>query len=100
MIRGSKPSRTGDLKGVQQTRDLFVGRCEVSASVEDINRYVQNEFNITLSKCECLSTRSLNTRSFKITVCPSDIESMLDSGRWPENVIVRKFFNRNGRAQS
>ena len=94
-ITGAKSGTSSSFKGVQQTKDLFIGRCELSVSVEKIERYVFDEFGVNLFQCKCISHENAITRSFKITMLASETEQMLDSERWPENVQIRRFVHRN-----
>ena len=95
LITGAKSSSSSSFKGVQQTKDLFIGRCELSVSVEKIERYVSDEFGVNLTQCKCISHENAITRSFKITMLASETEQMLDSERWPENVQIRRFVHRS-----
>ena len=39
-ITGAKSSTSSSFKGVQQTKDFFIGRCELSVSVEKIELFL------------------------------------------------------------
>ena len=51
---------------------------------------------IQISKCEAIKSLSTTSKSFKVTVRASQRDKLLDANFWPENILVRKFFNRSG----
>lgn len=59
-------------------------------TVEDISKYISDEVNATVLKCECISNESANVKSFKITVPIDDITKMFIATAWPENIHVRQ----------
>ena len=89
-LTGAKKTAS-TLKGVQQTMDLYVGRCDPNVTDEHIRQYILEEFNFEPMNCECISREGLYVKAFKVAVGASVIESMLDEERWPENVRVRRF---------
>ena len=95
LITNAKSSASSSFESVQQTKDLFVGRCELSVSDEKIEQYVFDEFGVNLLKCICISHENVIKRSFKITMLASETEQMLYSERRPENVQIHRFVHRN-----
>ena len=92
-LTGAK--KTGStLKGVQQTMDLYVGRCDPNVTDEHIRQYILEEFHFEPMNCECISREGLYVKAFKVAVGALVIEKMLDEERWPENVRVRRFHFR------
>ena len=91
---GSKSATRGTFKGVQSTKDLYVGRCDENVEESHIIEYVKSEFGLDRVKCVCISNANASVKSFQITVTEQQCELMLDDTRWPENVRVRKFYNR------
>ena len=94
-----KGSRTGEssIKGVQATRELYIGRCDPSVDVEDLRKYIKDTADVTILNCNVLSQPGLHVKSFKVTLKESDVDALMDSGIWPENVYIRKYFNRTRR---
>ena len=93
-VTGVKKS-TALLKGVQPMRDIYVGRCDKSVTVEIIKEYIQTEFDIEATECLCLSVEESKFKSFKITVRGNQFPVLLNADRWPEFVCVRKYFVKN-----
>ena len=42
-ITGSKSAASDNFKGVEETRDIYLGRCNSTVSVDIITRYVKRE---------------------------------------------------------
>ena len=93
-LTGSKSATGGTFKGVQTTKDIYVGRCDENVEDSHIIEYVKSEFGLDRVKCVCISNANASVKSFKLTVTEQQSELMLDGTRWPENVRVRKFYNR------
>ena len=93
-IIGSKANQSGSFRGVQQSKDIYVGRCDNSVQIKDIEDYVKNEFDITLLKCSCITREESEVKSFKLTVYSQQCDIMLESNRWPQDVRIRKFYNK------
>ena len=91
---------SANLKGIQSTRDLFVGRCESSVTVADIKTYVESEFDIKVLNCEVISREAAEAKAFKVQVKEHEREKMLNPDKWPQNIVVRKFFNRKSKPNS
>ena len=92
-ITGSKAAASDNFKGVEETRDIYVGRCNSTVSANTITRYVKREFNIDAT-CECITQRDIEVKAFKVTVNLSESNALLDANKWPLNVRVRKFYTR------
>ena len=97
-IKGSRKVN-GTFKGVKATSDLYVGRCDVSVTVDMIKQYVKDELHISVANCICISNSEATVKSFKVTINFEDCAKMLESSSWPENICVRKFYypRRDGR---
>lgn len=91
-IRGSRQS-LGQFKGVEDTKDLYVGRCHVDTNVNHIIDHIKNEFKMEPIKCEIISNENLRVKSFKVTVLSGEIEKLLHPDSWPKDVRVRKFYS-------
>ena len=93
VVKGSKQS-TGALKGVRDSKDLYVGRCNPDVKIEDIKNYVKDEAGIDVIYCCIISKDDAPVKAFKITVIAEDADKLLDPSIWPENIRVRKYFSR------
>ena len=82
------------LKGIQETRDLYIGRCHTSVSIDDIMKYINDITVIQPSSGIQISKPEVAVKAFKVTVGSSDIENLRDAEVWPENICVRKYLNR------
>ena len=95
LIKGSRKD-TG-LKGIQETRDLYIGRCHTSVSIDEIVKYINDVTGIQPISGIQISKPEVTVKAFKVTVGSSDIEKLLDGEVWPENICVRKYLNRRPR---
>ena len=93
VVKGSKQS-TGALKGVRDSKDLYVGRCNPDVKTEDIKNYVKDEAGIDVIYCCIISKDDAPVKAFKITVIAEDADKLLDPSIWPNNIRVRKYFSR------
>ena len=93
-ITGSKATQSSSFRGVQQSKDIYVGRCDKSVQIKDIEDYVKSEFDITLLKCSCITREESEVKSFKLTLYSEQCDVMLNSNRWPQDVRIRKFYNK------
>ena len=91
-ITGSKVMSTGTFRGVQQMKDLYIGRCHSSVTPQDIISYVSTEINVNAKSCVCISREGAEIKAFKLSVGTNDSEKLLNHEVWPENVKVRKFY--------
>ena len=87
-----KPSPAAKVVGVVRKFDLFVGKCSPNTTCLNIVEYCQ-EGGIKIEGCEKLNSRSTSTNSFKITTTAHERDKLLDPDFWPEDVIIRKFYN-------
>ena len=92
-VTGSK-NTAGQFKGVQPTKDIYIGRCDKNVSVSHIEEYIKGEFGVDFVQCSCISNEIADVKSFKITVFAQTSDEMLDTARWPQNVRVRRYFNK------
>ena len=93
-VKGSKTS-SGSLKGVQDSRDLYVGRCDPQVSDEDLIKYVKEDLKIHVIACKAISKDEAPVKAFKLTTRAEDSEKLLDATLWPEYIRVRKFFMKS-----
>ena len=100
VIKGTKKS-DGTLKGVMGNFDLYIGKCDSSVTTDVIINYIKNEANIEALSCTCLNNDRPGVKSFKVNLSYNDRTTLLNPKFWPENIVVRKFYNskssKNGR---
>lgn len=84
---------TGDdfnsLKGSEPDRDIYVFRLLHSVTDADIRSFLDSK-NIEIRKLQQISDDAWNTKSFKVTVCASQLKDALELA-WPKNVCVRRW---------
>ena len=94
-IFGTKISSTeGGLRSSGRNMDLFIGRCELNTTIEDIKSHCRDSCNVNVIECIDLQSKSQYFKSFKINVSLSDRNRLLAPELWPEGIIVKKFFRR------
>ena len=65
----------------------------VDVTEDALSRYINEEVNVKVIKCESLSSRNVNCKSFKITLNIKEREKLLSPEVWPEGIICRKFYS-------
>ena len=93
-IKGSKIT-IGGLTGVKDLKDLYIGRCSNTSDIDTVTDYIREEFGISVVSCVCISNSESSVKSFKVSVQSDECEKLLDGSLWPENIRVRKFFNKS-----
>ena len=81
------------LKSATRYADLYVGNCELGVTSEYLKKYILDEMEISVEKCEALVTKSAYSTSFKVTLNASDRIKLLSPDVWPEGIVCRKFYN-------
>ena len=84
----------GGLSGAQRELDVFVGRCQIGTTGDEILQYC-SENGVEPVKCENVNTVSRNHCSFKVTVSANDRNKLLNADFWPVGAMVKKFMNFN-----
>jgi len=90
-VRGEKKSE-GSFRGVGRSLDLYVGRCDKSFTRKILENYMKTDIGIEVLNCECISSDSLDTKSFKVSVAANDRNNLLNQNLWLEHIRVRKYF--------
>ena len=93
MIGSKAPSSNSTLKSVVRTGDLYLGNCDPSVTVESLTKYICDEIRMNIEKCECLPSRYVNSKSFKLTLNMHDRMRLLSPDVWPEGIVCRKYFS-------
>ena len=103
VITGTVPqTTTGGFRCAVSAKhlDIFIGRCDLEVAPQEILDYCKRECNITPIDCVQMETRSVYYKSFKLTVSAKDRDGLLASDKWPEGIVVQKFFNFNRRSEN
>ena len=82
------------IKGAIRQADLYIGNCHNDVTPDSISKYIVDETNIRIVKCESLASRNESCRSFKVTLKISDRQRLLSPEVWPEGIICRKFYSK------
>ena len=94
-VMGSRKIEGGFLKAAVVTADVFVGRVECNVTAENVSTYVKDVFAIDPIYVTKLNIRSDQYAAFKINVKVSDRDKLFDENLWPQDIIVKKFYNRH-----
>ena len=92
VLRGRKKTTDGNFKGVRQTFDVYIGRCDKSVKEEDLVVYMKNELKVNVVDCLCLSSSEYYFKSFKVTIFAENKDVVFTPDMWPENITVRRYF--------
>ena len=94
-IVGSKrmEGSRGIVKGASRSADIYLGNCDLDVTEDAISQYINEEINVKVIKCELLSSKNVNCKSFKITMNVNEREKLLLPEVWPEGIVCRKFYS-------
>lgn len=94
VIIGSNISKSG-LKPAEKKKWIFISRCDIDSTVEQVEGYIKDGGIVTLS-CEKLKTRHASCNSFKVSVHEKDFACLLKDDFWPSGIFVKEYeFPRN-----
>ena len=94
-LRGARKGvGTSSFRAVKRTVDVFLGRVHKDNLIQDIKDYVKDTFNVECLNIEKLEIKTEVFNAFKIKVSLSDRELLFKPNLWPEDVVVRKYYNR------
>lgn len=82
-------------KSAKSYVDLYLGRCDLNVSIDDISSYLNEELNIKTCNIMELNSKNPNAKSFKINVELSIRDKLLSDDVWPSGIICRKFYSGN-----
>ena len=99
VIKGEKKV-DGLFKSARQSVELYVGRCDKSVSINDIEKYIIDEIGVDVLSCRCISQETANMKSFRVNVGVEYKDKLLNPSEWPENICVRKYFFSRNNVQS
>ena len=73
--------------------EVFVSRLAPETTVDSVTTFVSDTIKLSV-ECHKLETRYDSYFSFKLVTDSKNLLSLLDPSVWPENVLVRKFYNK------
>lgn len=90
----SVPVHLQSLQPVLRERSLFITRLPPTATTDDLCDYIAETFQLRASCSKILSGRFHS--SFKVIVTTAHPRMLYDSSYWPNGVLVRHYYDRNG----
>ena len=98
-VVGTRQQTGGGLAAAnQRDLDLFIGGCSLESSETDITDHCSS-LGITQKSIVMLETKVDWYKAYKLTVCATDRDKLLEPSVWPEGVFVRKFFKARVNSQ-
>ena len=94
ITKGTRQPKSCLLKSAEKTVDMYIGRCDVSMTTDDVMNYINNELDVKGLSCINLQSRNPFSKSFKLTVRLNDRDTLLTDDSWPEGVICRKYYSK------
>ena len=92
-----KSSSTGSsFYAARRTVDVFIGRVDSSVDGNDIVKYIKDNFKVDVNSINKLSIQTDAYNAFKVNVNFMDRDKLFMSDMWPENILVKKYYNRKG----
>jgi hypothetical protein len=89
LIIGTNDNKIG-LKSVVSSKWVFISRCSIDTSVNDIDNYL-NESGIPGCKSEKLQTKYPTYTSFKVSVPLEKSCEVLSGDFWPKGIMVKEY---------
>lgn len=96
-VMGSRKTEGGLFRAAVVTADVFVGRVDSNVTAENVDSYVRENFSINPVCVSRLDIRSNQYAAFKVNVRLNDRDKLFDESLWPQDIIVKKFYNRQKR---
>ena len=60
---------------------------------DDVGCYIRENFGIEVNSIQQLEIKTDRYKAFKVSAAFHDRDKLFESDKWPENIIVDKFFN-------
>lgn len=92
-VRGTGKGIGGQVRAVRRTADVFLGRVDHSVTENDIKEHIKDNFDISVLNIEKIEIKSTSFNAFKIAVLLSERDSLFNSDKWPEDMVVDKFYS-------
>ena len=99
LVTGAKSS-DGKFKAADKTCDLFIGKVAKSVEVISIKDYIESNFNVKVLNIAIMEIKTAYFNAFKVTLSNFDREKLFQPDKWPEGVVIDKFYNRNQKGKS
>ena len=94
-ITGSKQTKNDiGLKASNRTVDIFIGRIDVSNTIDDLKMYIKDNFRINIIDISQITARYNHYNCYKVQILLNDRDCLFNANMWPEGVIINKFYNR------
>ena len=93
-VTGSKKTEGGTFKAAARRADVFVGRVDRDVAADEIATYIKEAFSIDPISVTKLDIRSEIYNAFKVSVKFLDRDKLFNAELWPEDILVKKFYNR------
>ena len=97
-IKGSRKDESCGLKAAVRRADVFVGRVDTDVTVNDIKEFIERTFTIEVFSVSKLDIFSDVHNAFKISVKANVRDKLFESDKWPEDIIVDKFYNKRNKS--
>ena len=92
VIVGSSVGLKGGIKSRGRYLSLFISRLDPDVEPNVVKQFISENFEIQV-ECTKLKTRYDSYSSFKVEGYCNDPSIFLESSKWPENILVKKFYN-------
>ena len=87
-----KNNSSNTIKSAKKHGDLYVGNCDLGVTADSLSSYISKEIGFKVVACEELKTRSIVSKSFKVTMNMHERQKLLNPNVWPEEIVCRKFY--------
>ena len=82
-----------NFKAVSKPFHVFATRFLSNTSPNEAKDFVTNQFGAEVT-CIKLATKFNSYSSFKITITNVSQKDVLDMNKWPEDILVKKFYSK------
>ena len=81
-------------KGADLTMAFYVGFADINSSVDDMRAGIEGQ-GVGVVELEEMSRKHNRFKSFRLVIRKKDVDSIKNPDFWPEEMVVRKFFQRS-----
>ena len=93
-VTGAGKDANNRLKAVARTADVFVGRLDREVTEDEIKSFIKQSFDIDVFSVCKLDIISDVYNAFKVCVKANERSKLFDAEKWPEDIIVNKFYKK------
>jgi uncharacterized coiled-coil protein SlyX len=90
-VVGKGQARATGLNGRGRFVSLFLSRFEPDVESNTVKKYVDEKFKVSFT-CEKMKTRYDSYSSFKVEGYCKSTDAFFDAENWPEDILVRRFY--------